>query len=317
MSLFSTLRNSVANFIAADRQPVHMIVDNAKSLTTANTPKHVLTQHERAEDVSMAKGKFYVIDLSDLNSERARDAIAQLGCWSALARAFSEYERVTGKRHLNDAKLNQLVDEFHAWNASKTAGGYMNEDAIFEAVAKMCVQAPAKGSAETDAILARVKKVSVEEIRQDRINKAQARTQARIDMLDGFVAMVSGFQGSETNHYAMSSAKALDKAIQTLEWVANWDSNNPAEQAAELLLIEDDIKMIRKLAKEEHNNDQEYSEGMMDADTLDKNINRLDNHRKAGESAKGHPGYEPDALEEALAAEEERRPARRRVVNSK
>ena len=313
MSLISSLRNSIANLIAADRTPVQMIVDNSKSLTHAVAPKHIMTQHERAEQQQVARGKFYVQDLTSLGSERVRDAIAQLGCWSAIARSFSEFERVTGKRNLSDAKLNTLMDEFHAWNASKTAGGYMNEDAIFEAVAKMAVVTPSKGSAETDAILARVKKMSVADIRADRIKKAEAKTQARIDMLEGFVATLLGYQGTDVDHYAMSSAKALDKAIQTLEWVANWDSNNPAEQAAELLLIEDDIKMIRELAKHEADNTEDYVEGVMAADTLERNINGLDKHRRAGESAKGHAGYEEEPMEKVAEELEEQRPLRRRV----
>jgi len=318
MSIISSIRNSIALLIAADRQPVRMIVDNSKALTIPNTPAHILSQHERAEKQALVAGKFYVQDLTCLNSERARDAIASLGCWSALARGFSEYERVTGKKNLSDAKLSILVDEFHAWNASSSAHGYMTSDQLFEAVAKMAVVSAPKGSAETDAILARVKKVSVEQIRADRLKKAEAQTAKRIDMLDGFVALIEGSTGGTIDYHAMSSAKALDKAMQTLEWVAGWDSNNPAEQAAELLMIEDDIKLIRELAKVEKDNGQDYEEGVMATDTLDKNINALDHGRRAGESAKGHAGYEPEPMEkvaEELAALDEagHRPARRRI----
>lgn len=318
MSFISSLRNSIANLIAADRQPVHMIVDNNKALTTPNTPQHILSQHERAEKQALVAGKFYVMDLTNLSSERVRDAIASLGCWSALARGFSEYERVTGKRNLSDAKLNVLIDEFHAWNASSSARGYMNSDQLFEAVAKMSVVNAPKGSPETDAILARVKKVSVETIRADRLKKAEAKTAARIDLIEGFVALIEGSTGGTIEHHAMSSAKALDKAIQTLEWVAGWDSNNPAEQAAELLMIEDDIRLIKQLAKVEKDNGQDYEDGVMAADTLNKNIDALDNGRRAGESAKGHGGYEPEPLEqvdEELANLEVlgSRPARRRI----
>lgn len=313
MSILSSIRNSIANFIAADRAPVQMIVDNSKSLTHATAPAHVLTQHERAEQQSIARGKFYVMDLTRLGSERVRDAIAQLGCWSALARAFSEYERVVGKKHLSDVKLSALMDEFHAWNASKSAGGYMGDDAVFEAVAKMSVVAPAKGSAETDAILARVKKVDVATIRAERIAKAEKKTQARIDMLEGFVATVMGYQGTDVDHHAMSSAKALDKAIQTLEWVASWDSQNPAEQAAELLLIEDDIKLIRQLAAVEVHNGEDYVEGVMASDTLERNINGLDSHRRAGESGKGHAGYEEEPMDVVAEEQQTQRPLRRRV----
>lgn len=318
MSIISSLRNSIANLIAADRQPVRMIVDNAKAITTPNMPAHVLSQHERAEQQALVAGKFYVMDLTNLSSERVRDAIASLGCWSALARGFSEYERVTGKRNLSDAKLNVLVDEFHAWNASSSARGYMTSDQLFEAVAKMSVVNAPKGSPETDAILARVKKVSVETIRADRLKKAEAKTAARIDLIEGFVALIEGSTGGTIEHHAMSSAKALDKAIQTLDWVAGWDSNNPAEQAAELLMIEDDIRLIKQLAKVEKDNGQDYEDGVMASDTLNKNIDALDKGRRAGESAKGHAGYEPEPMEQAdeeLAKLEVlgSRPARRRI----
>lgn len=321
MSIISSIRNTIANLIAADRQPARLIVDNSKTLTTPNMPAHVLSQAERAEKQALVAGKFYVMDLTRLNSERVRDAIASLGCWSALARGFSEYERVTGKRNLSDAKLTVLVDEFHAWNASSSARGYMTSDQLFEAVAKMAVVTPPKGSPETDAILARVKKVSVDTIRADRLKKAEAHTQARIDMLDGFVALIESSTGGTIEHHAMSSAKALDKAIQTLEWVAGWDSNNPAEQAAELLMIEDDIRLIKQLAKVEKDNNQDYEEGVMATDTLEKNINSLDSGRRAGESAKGYPKYEPEPLEEVaeeMAALDAlgSRPARRRIAKA-
>jgi len=316
MSIISSIRNSIANLIAADRQPVQMIVDNSKSLTHANAPAHILTQAERAEQTAMAKGKFYVIDLSKLNSERVRDAIASLGCWSAIARGFSEYERTVGNKQANDAKLSILIDEYHAWNASSSARGYMDTDQLFEAVAKMAVVSAPKGSKETDAILARVKRMSVEDVRAERMKKAETKTRARIEMIEGFVATVEAGSAGDIDHHAMSAAKALDKAIQTLDWVAGWDSNNPAEQAAELLLIEDDIKMIRELAKLEKHNDEDYVEGVMASDTLNKNIDALDNHRRAGESAVGHAGYEPEPMEKALADLESQpvRPARRRIA---
>lgn len=300
MSIFSSIRNSLANLIAADRAPVQLAESVFKQLHIRNVPDHVITESERADNQALSKGKFYVMDLTTLNSERVRNAIASLGCWSALARAFSEYERTVGHKHMSDVKLSNLVDEYHAWNASASARGYMDTDQLFEAVAKMSVVNAPKGSKETDAILARVKKTSIENIRADRMKKAETKTAARIEMIEGFVALIESYQGSTIDHHAMSSAKALDKAIQTLEWVAGWESNNPAEQAAELLLIEDDIKTIRERAKLERNNDEAYSEGVMASDTLEKNINALDSHRRAGESAKGHRGYEPEPMEEVL-----------------
>lgn len=315
MSVLKAIRSSIANFIApaCERNPVQMVVDNAKHLTHPQAPAHVLSQAERREDKQLLTGKFYVIDLARMNSTRCRDAIASLGCWSALARGFSEYERVIGQNHLSDEKLNALLDEFHAWNAVVDAGGAMGEDAVLAAVAKMAVVQPSKGNNDTDAILARVKRISIEEVRADRKVKADAKTEKRIELIDGFCATLWGCMGGDADHYSMSSAKALDKAIQTLEWVAGWDSNNPAEQAAELILIEDDIKTIKQLAKLEKHNEEEYVEGVMASDTLNRNIDGLDKGRRYGESGKGSPSYEPEPMDKALADLEEQRPARRRI----
>lgn len=257
-------------------------------------------QYTTSEDKQLITGKFYVMDLTHLSSERVRDAIASLGCWSAIARSFSEYERTVGHKHMSDAKLTALVDEFHAWNASSSARGYMGTDQLFEAVAKMSVVNASKGSKETDVILARVKKCTVEQIRAERLAKAETKTKARIELIEGFVALIEGYQGNNSDAHHMSSAKALDKALSTLDWVAGWDSNNPAEQAAELLMIEDDIRLIQWMSKSEKHNTDDYVDGVMTSDTLERNINSLDSNRRAGESAKGYKGYEPEPMEEVL-----------------
>ena len=80
-------------------------------------------------------------------------------------------------------------------------------------------------------------------------------------------------------------------------------------------LVTEERHPLAKIAKD---NGQDYEEGVMAADTLNKNIDALDNGRRAGESAKGHAGYEPEPMEkvdEELAALEVlgSRPARRRI----
>ena len=305
MSFISSIRISLANLIGGEQiaKRNHLSEQVLSQLVQPSGRKvaEIMDkQYVASEDKQLIAGKFYVMDLTRLGSDRVRDAIASLGCWSAIARSFSEYERTVGHKQANDAKLMVLIDEFHAWNASASARGYMGSDQLFEAVAKMSVVNAPKGSKETDAILARVKKISIEQIRAERLEKAEKKTAARIKLIEGFVALVEGFQGAEIEHHSMSSAKALDKAINTLDWVAGWDSNNPAEQAAELLMIEDDIRLIREMAKAEKRNDEDYVEGVMASDTLEKNINGLDSHRRAGESAKGYKGYEPEPMEEVM-----------------
>lgn len=305
MSFFSNIRISLANLIGGEQiaKRNHLSEQVLSQLVQPSGRKvaEIMDkQYVPSEDKQLVAGKFYVMDLTRLSSERVRNAIASLGCWSAIARAFSEYERTVGHKHMSDAKLTALIDEFHAWNASSSARGYMGTDELFEAVAKMSVVNAPKGSKETDAILARVKKNTVEQIRAERLIKAEIKTKARIEMIDGFIALIEGYQGNDSDAHHMSSAKALDKALHTLDWVAGWDSNNPAEQAAELLMIEDDIRLIRELSKSEKQNTEDYVDGVMASDTLERNINGLDSNRRAGESAKGYKGYEPEPMEEVL-----------------
>ena len=65
-------------------------------------------------------------------------------------------------------------------------------------------------------------------------------------------------------------------------------------------MIEDDIRLIRELSKSDKQNTEDYVDGVMASDTLERNINGLDSNRRAGESAKGYKGYEPEPMEEVL-----------------
>ena len=305
--MFKSLRNSIAKFISADHTPAVMSIPNGRSLTHSNAPDHIITQHTRATR-EVLTGNFHVSDVHELSSERLQHAITGLGAWSALARAFSEYERVTGKRQLSDAKLCVLMDEFHAWNAASATP--MSPESTEEIAARLAPVAPSKGSLETDEIIAQVRGVSVLELRKQRVEQAQKKTNARIQMIQAFNDTLWGCTSTDTD-YALSAAKVLDKAVQTLEWVASWESNNAAEQAAELLLIQSDIKVIKVLAKSERHNNEDYIDGVMAADTLNKNIDSKDHHRRAGENGEGSSEYEQEPMDKV--DNEEVRPTRTRI----
>ena len=66
----------------------------------------------------------------------------------------------------------------------------------------------------------------------------------------------------------MQAEKVLNKLEQTLLWMAGWDTTNPAALAAELLLVEADIKLIKQIAAKSVGACNDFEDGVMCADTL-------------------------------------------------
>ena len=55
----------------------------------------------------------------------------------------------------------------------------------------------------------------------------------------------------------MSAAKAAAKAVQTMEWIASTWQGSPSAVAAELLLIESDLKTIEYMARKEEEHERD------------------------------------------------------------
>ena len=141
------------------------------------------------------------------------------------------------------------------------------EDEVLMTVARLTEVKPQKANAATDAILARVRKVSIEEVAAKRLADAEKKTRVREEMMEAFVAAVWSHVFSE-QMFQLPAVKVEGKIIQTLEWVASWDSSNPAQQAAELLLIEADLKMVARMAKEDKGNNDEFVDGVLTSDAM-------------------------------------------------
>ena len=267
--MFANVRKAIAAFIAPKAIVINATqeqLSQARSVTAPLAPKHIVAQ--RAHDQQPMVGDFHVSHLDSLSSNYLKNAIAQLGAWSALARAFSEYAKVQGKRAADETKLGQLIDELHCWNAAIDSDKQMDEEAILLATDKIAEVKPMKGSPETDAIIARIRKMSVEDVRADREAKAAKQTAERQELILGFTQTVWSFTSSDMDP-SLPIAKVAGKAIQTLEWVAtNWQGD-PAGIAAELILIEADVKIIERLAKDaDSKNDSNFVEGVMTGDAM-------------------------------------------------
>ena len=266
--MFATLRNAIANMISTKKQvQCTMVLDHgAKDLTYNKMPDFL--SNTQALESQAFKGEFSTSHLELLNSQRVKEAICGLGAWSALARAFNSYNNNLDKpvNRRDEKQINSLIDEFHAWNS--LAQNQMDEDAVMDLATRLADVQPPKGNPSTDLIIARVRKCSVDEVKKDRERKALIKAAIRVERIIGFVQHVWSWTVVETE-YSIPMIKVINKVIQTMEWVAGWDSYDPAQTAAEILLMEDDLRTIEKLAKIKNNDHgEDFIEGVLTADGM-------------------------------------------------
>ena len=276
-SFFNKIRLALSAAMAPSSINVQ-VPAGATSLTHPNIPQHLKDQQEFTTSYA---GMFHVSHLELLGSTYLKNAVAQLGAWSCLAKAFGEYERTFGNKKTTPAKFESLVEEFHCWNASIDSERQMSEDDIMLAADKIATVRPTKGSKDTDAIIARIRKCTVAELKAQREEAAAKQSAKRSEMLTGFLAAVSHFSGTDMDP-AISNSKAAAKAIQTIEWIAkqDWD---PAFVAGECLLIEADIKFLESNArKEEETEPGTFVNGTLSSDGMVRNA-LAEPHRKFGD----------------------------------
>jgi hypothetical protein len=259
--MFNKIRNTIASFIATKpvaSKPIAQITTIPEGVSGKSfRAKHSVATYNEDEQY-VKPGAFKVSHLGDIGSDYLRDAIAQLGAWSALARLFAAYEQqMKSKRTDKDwTKYEQLKDEFHQWNAATTESKQLDDDQLLITLDKLCSVPIRQGNDQTDAIIARIRKCTVEEVQAKRIADADKATQARKEMLTFIAGDIWQYEQGETEA-EISSQKVEAKAVQTIEWIANTWQGDPAGIAGELLLIEQDIKHIKYLARQEANHEEE------------------------------------------------------------
>lgn len=251
-----------------------MVLDNgARNLTYGNMPKFLANQVP--SETHAYKGEFSTSHLTLLHSNRVKEAICSLGAWSALARAFNTYNQNLDKpvQRRDDEKVNKLIDEFHAWNSA--AENQMDQDSVMDLATRLADVQPPKGNTQTDSIIARVRKCSIDEVKADRERKAKIKAAIRVERITGFVEHVWSWTVVDTE-YSIPMIKVINKVIQTMEWVAGWDAFDPAQVAAEILLMEDDLRTIEKLSKVKNNDERasDFIDGVLTSDGMMRQTNR-------------------------------------------
>jgi len=197
-------------------------------------------------------GNLTLDQLKELASTRIKDAIFNYAAWLCLARAFNTYCKPEPKRSSLASLGQQALDvakalnEFHDWNSSMQTP--MSQERIEEIVVKLATpQVPRENNA-TDAILARIKGMSIDEVRKVRLEKAEAHAKDREAKIKSFLQEVEAMaECAELGNPSINAQTATLKAIDCLEWLANWE--NP--DMAELLIAEGDIAILEALAHSE------------------------------------------------------------------
>jgi hypothetical protein len=263
--------------------------DGAKNLTLGHIPNHVRSVTPMTSTAIM--GEVTPEHLSSLRSERGKQAVASLGCWSALAKGFNQFMR-TKQEHPSRqdwTKVYQHLAEFHSWNAAccEKSSGYfvrqdgdaygenlgfaMSEEEVEITIAKLAILPMPKGDDKTDAILAKVRGCTVEILRKEREDDINLRSSKRLELVQEFCQMVWACSSDDPVEVSIPMAKVLNKLGQTLQWIANWKLD-PAAAASECLLLQDDIETLSKISSKDVDrdscHDQYFVNGMLTADGM-------------------------------------------------
>ena len=269
------LRNIQLAFSAKARnQFVNEVLASDKAEDRRQQAKEtVIKQKQYAEPVQNdpVVGHISTADLLDFSSRYGRRAVAELGIWSAIAKGFTAF-----CKDQRDPSIETFIQEFHAWNQAADIGRYNAEDSnvtswnderTLETIARMSQVKPAVGNKQTDEVIARVLKKSIEEVKADRVAKAEKKSKEREDHILAFNSLLWSSVWSE-GEFSMPAQKVVTKLEQTLLWMAGWDTTNPAALATELLLLEADMTMVKNISKKEVGTTNDFEDGTMCADTL-------------------------------------------------
>lgn len=259
--MFNKLINKLASSIVRATSTTGKVDATPAQLAQVQTltiPANVGTQRARSvihsQSAEMKNGKFYPEHLELLSSQYLKDAIAGLGAWGSLAKMFNEYAKMQNRRNADPSKYEQAKEEFHIWNAATSIDKQMSEESVIIALDKIAEVNVPQGNKDTDAIIARVLNKDLTTVQADRVTKAAKQTAERKAMLAHLCADVWQYSGEEVECF-LSSAKVATKGIQTLEFIATYWQGRPEAIAAELLLIESDMKTIEALAQREEDHE--------------------------------------------------------------
>lgn len=264
---------------------------------------------DKYEPIERSTGVFHVDDLCLIQNQRARAAVAGLGSWTALANAVrrftTEMDKTAARR--NPAKWEPLLEEFHMWNSMSPQP--MDADATLATIEKLMVKPEPKSNSATDKIIAEVRGITPEQVREERIERTKATNLKRVHLIDDFNSMLWDASNFEDVPATLSWEKVFIKLAQTMEWIASWDSYDPASVAGEIMEIKEDVRILRKQEKLSNTAGKklDFDNGKLTADGMIRNstVEPSSNRGFTGvESKNPNVIMDKQAYEEWLASDE-------------
>ena len=273
--MFNALRRTIANLVNPVDKVAQAKLESSLAYQDAINDKDAQRKAQKAAYLARQQQPTIVAPkivgnisgdvLDQMQSTIGKDAIIQLAAWSSLSNAFNTYNKIRSSKRKNeklDALFYSHCNAFHAWNArlSSAATGIDVE----EIVARLTVPRTPRSNEQTDAILARIKGKSVTELALDREIKAELASKEAEANASGFMMELEGFAYGSDEVPELKASMVLAKAEDTLLWLAGWSTPD----VAELLVLEQDILMLRKAAETHRENEGDFIDGSMAVDTL-------------------------------------------------
>lgn len=245
---------------------------------------------EKYEAKERSTGVFHCEDLMLIQNQRARTAVAGLGSWTALANAVrrftTEMDKTASRR--DPFKWEQMLEEFHMWNALSPQP--MDADATLTVIEKLMIKHEPKSNSATDKIIAEVRNISVEKVREERIARTKATNLKRVEYIESFNSMLWDTAHSDDVPASLAWEKVFLKLTQTMEWIAGWDSYDPASVAAEIIEIKEDIRLLKNQEKLSNTEHKDFIDGTLTTDGM------IRNNTVALKSDRGFTGTHTESL---------------------
>lgn len=258
---------------------------------------------DKYEPIERSTGVFHCDDLMLIQNQRARAAVAGLGSWTALANAVrrftTEMDKTASRR--DPAKWEPLLEEFHMWNSASPSP--MDSEATLLTIEKLMVKPEPKSNSATDKIIAEVRNITPEQVREERLARTKAANLKRVGYIESFNGMLWDAAHSNDVPAVLPWEKVFIKLAQTMEWIASWDSYDPAAVAGEIMEIKEDVRLLRKQEKLSNTagKKMDFDDGKLTADGM------IRNSTMAPENNRGFTGVEsknPNVIMDKQAYEE-------------
>lgn len=288
MSYITTLRNKLAAALFVQSDPSTTTKDKQQDNSVVQRSLSVSERNEQP-----VVGHISSDDIHLLNSDQSKFAVADQGMFIALSKTFNLLDKGDEAGALNAS------EEFRAWNTCIDATKpRLQATAVAERV-KAYAKAPPRNllTQEMAEELAEVTGIPA----ATAIAEEQA---ANLAVAARRQALMHTVYNALTSHAEAGSAAQIKASVaisairRKAVWVGKW--TNIIAKVAEIRDMKTDIDMLTVLGRASEQDDgSKFVDGVMTADALFNMQEELTTAHKAGESAKGYPGYEPDALAEA------------------